>query len=150
MENIYFTFFTETGASLVTQMVKNLPAMQKTLVWSLGWEHPLEEGMATPSSILAWRIPWTEDPGGLRGCKEQHDWATNIHTHTFLTVILMIKQDWNQWFEWEGCNLFLFPPPPLSKSFISPNDRLHMLVLFQIWEEKSWVPMVTSSIHHGP
>ena len=52
-------------ASLVAQMVKNLPAMRETRVPSLGWEGPLEEGMAAHSSILAWRIPWTEGPGGL-------------------------------------------------------------------------------------
>ena len=52
-------------ASLVAQMVKNPPAMWETWVRSLGWEDPLEEGMATHSSILAWRIPWTEEPGGL-------------------------------------------------------------------------------------
>ena len=51
--------------SLVAQTVKNLPAMQKTQVQSLGQEHLLEKGMATQSSILAWRIPWTEEPGGL-------------------------------------------------------------------------------------
>ena len=54
------------GASLVAQTVKNLPAMQETRVQSLGWEDPLEEGMATHSSVLAWRIPWTEENGGLR------------------------------------------------------------------------------------
>ena len=48
-------------------MVKNLPAMQETQVQSLGWEDPLEKGMANYSSILAWRIPWTEEPGGLHG-----------------------------------------------------------------------------------
>ena len=47
-------------ASLVAQMVKNLPIMRKTQVQSLGWEDPLEKGMATHSSVLAWRIPWTE------------------------------------------------------------------------------------------
>ena len=52
--------------SLVAQMIKNLPAMQETQVQSLGWEDPLEKGMATHSSILAWRIPWTEEPGGLQ------------------------------------------------------------------------------------
>ena len=46
-------------------MVKNLPAMQETGVHSLGWEDLLEKGIATHSSILAWRIPWTEEPGGL-------------------------------------------------------------------------------------
>ena len=53
-------------ASLVGQMVKNLPAMQKTQVQFLGWEDPMEEGMATHSSTLAWRIPWTEEPGRLQ------------------------------------------------------------------------------------
>ena len=52
-------------AALEAQMVKNLPAMQETQVQSLGWEDPLEEEMATHSSILAWKIPWTEEPGGL-------------------------------------------------------------------------------------
>jgi len=51
--------------SLVPQVVKNLPAMQDARIRSLGWEDPLEKGMATHSSILAWRIPWTEEPGGL-------------------------------------------------------------------------------------
>ena len=46
-------------------MVKNLPEMQATQVRSLGWEDPLEKEMATHSSILAWEIPWTEEPGGL-------------------------------------------------------------------------------------
>ena len=52
-------------ASQVAQMIKNLPAMQKTWVQSLGQEDPLEKGMATLSSILAWRILWTEEPGRL-------------------------------------------------------------------------------------
>ena len=47
------------ASSLVAQLVKNLPAMQDTWVQSLGWEDPLEKGMATHTSILAWRIPWT-------------------------------------------------------------------------------------------
>ena len=50
---------------MVAQTVKNLPAMQKTWVQSLGLEVPLEKGMATHSSTLAWRIPWTENPGGV-------------------------------------------------------------------------------------
>ena len=53
------------GASLVAQTVKNLPAMQETHIQSLGQEDSLEKGMATHSSILAWRIPWREDPGEL-------------------------------------------------------------------------------------
>ena len=56
---------------LMAQMVKNPPAMQETQVQSLGWEDPLEKGMATHSSILAWRIPWTEEPGGLQSMGSQ-------------------------------------------------------------------------------
>ena len=52
-------------ASLAAQTVKNLPAVQENEVQSLGWEDPLEKGMALHSSILAWRIPWTEELGGL-------------------------------------------------------------------------------------
>ena len=52
-------------------MVKNLAAMQETWVQSLGWKDPLEKGMADHSSILAWRIPWTEDPDGLQSIGSQ-------------------------------------------------------------------------------
>ena len=55
----------------MTQMVKNLPARQETWVGFLGRKDPLEEGMATHSSILAWRIPWTEEPGGLQSMGSQ-------------------------------------------------------------------------------
>ena len=66
-------------ASLVAQMVKNPPAMWKTWVWSLGWEGPLEKGTAAHSNILAWRIPWTEEPGWVQSMGSQrlrHDWVT--------------------------------------------------------------------------
>ena len=62
---------THSRASLVAQMVKNLPTMQETWVQSLGWEDPLEKGMATPSNILAWRIPWTEESGRLQSTGSQ-------------------------------------------------------------------------------
>ena len=61
----------KTRASPVAQMVKNLPAKQETWVQSLGWEDPLEKEMATHSSILAWRIPWTEEPGRLQSMGSQ-------------------------------------------------------------------------------
>ena len=59
-------------------MIKNLTAMQETRVQSLGWDDPLEEGMAAHSSILAWRIPWTVETGGLwsMGSQVRHDWAS--------------------------------------------------------------------------
>ena len=68
-------------ASLVAQMVKNLPAIQIQL---LGWEDPTEKGMGTHSSILAWGIPWTEEPGGLQSMASKgvsHDWATFIDSN---------------------------------------------------------------------
>ena len=58
-------------ASLVAQTVKRLSAMQETRVRFLGWEDPLEKEMATHSSILAWRIPWAEEPGGLQSIGSQ-------------------------------------------------------------------------------
>ena len=61
-------------ASLIAQLVKNLPTMQKTWVQSLGWEDPLEKGKATHSSILAWRIPWTSLWGG-----KESDMTENCH-----------------------------------------------------------------------
>ena len=66
--NFCFIFYIHLlkWASLLAQTVKHLPVMWKTRVQSLGWEDPLETGMATHSSILAWRIPWTEEPGGLQ------------------------------------------------------------------------------------
>ena len=86
-------------SSLVVQLVKNPPAMQETWVRSLGWEGPLEEGMTTHSSILAWRIPWTEEPGGLQSMgshRVRHWWVaftfaliwlhTHIHTLWFENV----------------------------------------------------------------
>ena len=71
------------GASLVVQMVKRLPTMQETQVHSEGAEDPLEKGIVTHSNILAWRIPWTEEPGGLQSMGSQrvrHDCATNTFT----------------------------------------------------------------------
>ena len=69
------------GASLVAQMVKRLPTTRETWVRSLGREDPLEKEMATLSSILAWKIPWMEEPGGLQSMGSQrvgHDWATSL------------------------------------------------------------------------
>ena len=69
----------------LAQLVKNLPAMQKTWVRSLGWENSLEKGMATHSNILAWRIPWTEEPNRLQSMglqKVEHSWVA-IFTFTF-------------------------------------------------------------------
>ena len=79
----FFFAFTLCWASLVAQTVNDVPAMQETWIWSLGLEDPLEEGMATHSSILAWRIPWTEEPDGLQSIGSQRvgrDWVTKHST----------------------------------------------------------------------
>ena len=60
-----------SGLPWVAQLVKNPPAMQETPVPFLGWEDPLEKEMATHSSVLAWKIPWTEEPGGLESMESQ-------------------------------------------------------------------------------
>ena len=86
-------------------MVKNLPTMQETWIRSLHWEDPLEKGMATHSSILAWKIPWTKEPGGLQGRKESDMTVsvartrsrvhTHTHTHTHLCNTDITKAgDW--------------------------------------------------------
>ena len=83
----------DAGASSVAQMVKNVPAMEETQVWSLGQEDPLEKGMAIHSSVLAWRIPWIEEPGGLqfRGSQRvRHSWTTNISL--FWYQLLSLRQ----------------------------------------------------------
>ena len=74
----------------MAQMVKNPPAMQETWVQSLGWDYPLEKGMATHSSILAWRISWTDEPGRLQSMGSQRvrqDWATSTFTWHLLSSI---------------------------------------------------------------
>ena len=63
-------------ARLIAQSVKNLPAVQETQVQSLGWEDPLEKGIAAHSSILAWKIPWTEEPDGLQSMGSQESDTT--------------------------------------------------------------------------
>ena len=70
--------------SLVAQMIMNLPEVQETQIWVLSGEDPLEKGMATHSNILAWRIPWTEESGGLQSIglqRVRHDWVTFTFFH---------------------------------------------------------------------
>ena len=71
-------------------MVKNLPKVRETWVWSLSWEDPLEKGMATLSSILAWRITWREEPGGLQSMGSQrvrHNWVKSLYLHNLKCII---------------------------------------------------------------
>ena len=95
----YIMLILNIWASLIAQMVKSLPAMQETQVWSLGQEDTLEKGMAICSSILAWRIPWSEDLGRLQTMGLQrvgHDWEINTHTYTH-THTHEVQSSW-----WQG------------------------------------------------
>ena len=86
-----FLLLPVTLYSLVAQMVTSPPAMQETWVLSLDQEDPLENGRATHSNILAWEIPWTEEPSSLQSMWSQrvwHNWAINTHTHTHTHVTL--------------------------------------------------------------
>ena len=88
------------GSSLVAQRIKHLPAMQETRVQSLGWEDPLEKEMATHTSSLAWRIPWTEEPGRLQFTGSQrvgHDLATSFHEKESITEYLKQKNESVSW-----------------------------------------------------
>ena len=79
-------------------MVKNLPLMQEARVQSLGWEHPLEKEMATHSSILAWRIPWTEQPSRLfHGVSESDttEWLTHTHFSNSVIGTKKISENWD-------------------------------------------------------
>ena len=108
-------------ASLVAQTVKNLPAMQETLVWSLGWEDAMEKRMATHSSILAWRIPQTEEPAGLQSIWVQSvraDWMTN----TFLQSCHQLPITSSRKFE-IVCYA-LSGPPPASLAFTLTANSL--------------------------
>ena len=85
-----------TKVSLMAQMVKRLSAMQETRVQSLGWKDPLENEMAAHSSILAWKIPWTTEPGRLPSMGSQrvgHDWVTehNISSAQCCRIISLFK-----------------------------------------------------------
>ena len=92
-----YAFDSGTSHLLVAQLVKNLPAMRETWVWSLGWEDPLEKGRATHSSILAWRIPWILYSMGSQ--RVGHDWAT------FTLKIVMAEKNWyghKSTFSWDS------------------------------------------------
>ena len=88
---MYIIYYMETARAFpTTQLVKNLPAMQETQVQCLGQEDPLEKEMATQSNILAWKIPWTEEPGGLQSKESQrvgHNWATKHNMETAKTSL---------------------------------------------------------------
>ena len=84
----------EVTASLVAQTVKRVPIVRETQVQSLGWEDPLEKEMATHSSTLAWKIPWTEEPSRLQSMGSQRvrrDWANSLHFTSVNTQWILVS-----------------------------------------------------------
>ena len=113
-------------ASLVVQTVKNLPVMWETWVWSLGWQDSLEKGMATHSSILAWRIPVVEETGGIQSTGLQragHDWATK---YTYMYILYMCVDSRGRCIMATGCSLYLC----VFENFISSVQSLSHVQLF--------------------
>ena len=107
------------GASLVAQTVKRLPTTRETWVRSLGWEVPLEKEMATHSSILAWKIPWTEEPGRLQSMGSQrvgHDWATELNWRWEHAGV--------RW-QWDSILLLGFTYPTTTSTTAQEGSRHH-------------------------
>ena len=148
-----------SGASLVAQMVKNLPAVQGTWIWSLGREDPLEKGMVIHYSILPWRIPWTEEPGGLESMELQRvgqDWAQHTHSHTRVTEeggLWLLEQRWGdrnghikprRWCEYSTESWRFTHKSMEKKSRVEKQERAHVLDelihcskgIFKLWTKQ--------------
>ena len=156
-------------ASLVVQTVKNQPAVQDTWVGSLGWEDPLEKGMAAHSSILAWEIPWTEAPGGLQLMGSQRvrqDWATFTHILCFY-ILSFLGVRLREWLQSDGCwmadilcFLYEFPQGSLLsvvaaslQSLMTVTSFEKTLMLGKIegrrrrgWQRMRWLDGISNSI----
>ena len=119
-------------------MVKNLPAMQETQVWSLSWEDPVEKGTATHSSILTRRIPWMEKPGRLQSIELQrvgHNWATNTVMFPQCTLLESVYHKW--------CWILSKPCSTSIKMIVSSQSYGFSSGHVWMWEldcEESWAP----------
>ena len=126
-------------AYLVAQAVENPPAMQdpqEMQVQALSQEKPLEEEMATHSNILAWRIPWTEEPGGLQSMglqRVRHNLSDLAHTPFEV-------QGQTRWREWETVSLYLCPPCPTKQHCWVPRETPCLLFLpWGKWEQSGYL-----------
>ena len=127
------TLLATLWTSLVAQMVMNLSTMWETQVWSLIQKDPLQKGMATNVSILAWRIPWTDEPGRLQSVGSQrvrHNWETftlrsfqTYDTIVLLTIVTMLYITSPGLIYLITKSLHLWPPPPISLLSASGNHQ---------------------------
>ena len=143
-------------------MAKNLPLVQETQVQSLPQEDPLEKGMATNSSILIWRIPWTEEPGGLQSTGSQtvrHNWATNTNTqvcHSFSSKEQILLISWLQSpsagtlepKKIKSVPVYSFELWIVKKKSLTPNRRLLNMERGFKFQEMNVV--VSPTFHHIP
>ena len=113
-------------ASLVAPTVKNPPAMWETWVWSLDWEDSLQEGMATHSSILTWRIPWAEEPGGLQSTGSQRVRGDRATQHSTAQEVLSCSTALSHRCFW--CYRF-WPQMPLQETnlWVFPHIRCFLI-----------------------
>ena len=112
------------GVSLVAQLVKTLPAMQETLVCSLGWEDPLEQGKATHSSILAWRIPGTVQSMG----SQSQIWLSDFHFHFLFSLVCSLSFFFLTWI----CKYF--PRKTVRVHFLHLSSDKKMSFLFPVFD----------------
>ena len=121
----------------VAQMVQNLPAMQETQVQFPGWEDPLEKGMATHSGVLAWRIPWTEEPGTVHGVAK--GWTRLSHYH-YYTIRQKQKMQHEIFCKCNGQSLACNPLWPLRESWVSGDKGS------KFWEARNYLCQGTRGI----
>ena len=131
-------------------MVKRLPEMQKTWVRSLGWEDPLEKEMTNHSSTLAWKIPWTEEPGRLQSMRSQrvgHDWVTSFHVTTSLlsTKVKVTQSRLTLWNSMDctvhgilQARILEWVTIPFSRGYSQPRHRTQVfLIAGNSWSAES-------------
>ena len=143
-------------ASLVTQMLKHLPAMQETWVRSLGWEDPLEKEMATHSSILAWKIPWMEKPGRLQSMELQrvgHDWVASLSFFYGLHRIKLTDIQLRDYIMWNLQTCLTSSPRDIYRNAKGNDYVLNLKVIIQALDEHTQTMAALmspcSKLHHS-
>ena len=123
----------------VAHTVKNLPDMQETWVWSPGWEDLLEKGMVTHSSILAWRIPWTEEPGRLQSMGSQrvrHNW--DFHFHLCVSIPSSFEEKGHGYGRPRTSSMWIWKSPKTYDKVVLDRMKGAMSQIFEEWQGSRW------------